>query len=79
MLSLKLQRRVRQEPYESEVPIEGGIADVGVSICTPGGVIIIRVHNGVSVGGARVTVLDLSAPVVSRGGGVGRNYSVGVM
>ena len=79
MLSLKLWRRIKQKSCESEIPVEGGTANVGVSASTPRRVIIVRVHNGVSVGGARVTVLNLSAPVASRDRGVGRNHSVGTM
>ena len=77
MLSLKLQRRVRQESCKSEIPVGGGTADVGVSIYTLGRVVIVRVHNGVSVGGVGVTVSDLSMPVILRGGSIGDNHSIG--
>ena len=79
MLFLQLQRRVRQKSCKSEIPVEGGVTDVDVSICTPGRVVVARVNDDISVGGARVTVLDLSVPVASRGGGIGRDYFVGVM
>ena len=79
MLSLKLWRRVRQESCKSEILLGGGTADVGVSICTPRRVVIVRVNSEVSVGGARVTVLDSSAPVTLRGGGIGRNHFSGAM
>ena len=79
MLFLKLQRRVRQEPYKSEIPIGGGTTNVGVFIYPLREIIIIRVNSGVSVGGARATVLDLGAPVALRDRGIGRDHSVGAM
>ena len=79
MLFLKLQKRIRQEFCESEIPVGGGTTDVGVSVCIPRRVIIVRVHSGVSVGRVGVTVLDLSAPVTLRDRSVGGNHSIGVM
>ena len=79
MLSLKLQRRVRQEFYKSEIPVGGGTTDVGVSICIPRRVIIVGVHSGVSIGGVGATVIDLSVPVTLRGRSIGRNYSIEAM
>ena len=64
MLSLKLWRRVRQESCKSEVPIGGGTTDVGVSIHAPRRIIIVGVNKEVPVGGAKVTILDLSVPVL---------------
>ena len=79
MLSLKLWRRVRQEPCESKIPVEGGTTDIDISICAPGGVVRVGVNNGISIGGARVTVLDSSVPVALRGKGIGRDHFVGVI
>ena len=79
MLSLKLQRRIRQESYESEIPIGEGTTDVDISVSISRRVIIVKVHNEVFIGGVRATILDLSAPVASRGRGVGRDYSIGMM
>ena len=79
MLSLKLQRRIRQKPCESEVPVGGRTADVGIPVCTPGQVIIVRVNHGRSVGGARTTVPNLSVPVALRGRGIGWDHSVGTV
>ena len=63
MLSLKLWRKVRQKFCKSKIPVGGGTADVGVSVSTPRRVVIVRVHNGVSVGRARATVLNSSIMV----------------
>ena len=79
LLSLKLQRRVRQKPDKSEIPVGGRITDVDVSICTPRRIIIIRVNGGVSVGRVRTTVLDLSVPVALEGKGIGWDHLVGMM
>ena len=77
ILFLKLQRRVRQESYKSEIPVGGGTANVGVSICPPREVIVIRVNSSISVGGVRATIPDLSVPVALKGGGIGGDHSVG--
>ena len=61
ILSLKLQRRVKQESYESEVPVGGGAANVGVSVHPPRRVIIVVINSGVPVGEARTAISDLSA------------------
>ena len=78
MLSLKLWRRVRQEPCESEIPVEGRTTDIGVSICAPGGVVRVGVNNGISIRRARVTVPDSSVPVALRGKDIGKDHSIGV-
>ena len=79
MLSLKLQRRVRQKSCESKVPVGGGTTDVGIFICASGGVIVVGVNHGIPVGGARMTVPYLSVPVALRGRGVGWDHSVETM
>ena len=79
MLSLKLQKRIRQESYESEIPVGEGTTDVSVSVSISRRVIIVKVHNEVFVGGVTATILDLSAPVASKGRGVGRDHSIGMI
>ena len=78
MLSLKLQRRVQQESCKSEIPVRGGIADVGVFIHIPRRIIIVEVNSRVSVGGVRATVLDLSTPVTLWGRGIDGDHPIGV-
>ena len=79
MLFLKLWRRVRQESCESEIPIGGGVADIGIFICIPRRVVVVKVHSEVPVRRARTTVLDSSMPVTLRDESVGRDHSIGVM
>ena len=77
MLSLKLQRRVRQESCESKVLVGGETTDVDVSIHAPRRIIIIRVNNRVPIGGARAIVLESSMPVTLWGRGIDRDHPIG--
>ena len=79
MLSLKLWRRVRQKLCESKVPVGGRIADVDIPVCVLGRIVVVRVNHGISVGGARTTVVDSSVPVALRGRGIGWDYSIGMV
>ena len=78
MLSLKLWRRVRQKPCESEVPVGGGTTDVSIFIYAPGRVIVVGVNHGIPIGEARMTVPNVSVPIALRGRGVGWDHFVGM-